>query len=266
MRAVKRRMQAKEIQSPQSVLFQPRISFRGCGHCWRRLERVTQGKLESTDQSGFRGHLSKLGRSRIQVRRAPVGVIGEVVGLAPELEVISFVDGKPLEHGYVPVLQAWLVNGIPHSRLKVEGAGRGRSKVGGELFHRAGLAGWSSETSYDVRRSTENPELTLGTASEAAEIGRADACEIVVGSDAARLSRLKLNRSAKAPSAQQFSGQTRVILEERQIVQIVNDHDVPYVEFGRPPEITRIVSIRDNVAVIRAVVAALRKSVGEIEH
>ena len=64
-----------------------------------------------------------------------------------------------------------LVNGIPHPWLKVERAGRGRSDVGREVFHRAGVAGWSSETSYDGGCSIENPELTLGSASEAAEIG-----------------------------------------------------------------------------------------------
>ena len=72
-------------------------------------------------------------------------------------------------------------------------------------------------------------------------------------------SRLKLHRSAKAPSAEQFSGQSSLTLEERQIVQIVNDHYMPYVEFGRPPEIARIVSIRNNVAVIRAVVLLFEK-------
>src|SRR5258708_39983690 len=67
------------------------------------------------------------------------------------------------------------------------------------------------------------------------------------------------------PSSQQLAAQRGVVFEEWQVVEVVEHQDVAGIEFRRPPQHAYVICVRDNVALVRAVVHALGQRIGHAE-
>src|ERR1700730_12055726 len=146
------------------------------------LEQEFQTNLKVTRIGrGLLGDLSECSsiRSKVQAARltdlCPVGMIDEVVGICGELEPSSFVDVKHLLEIEISVLKAGPVDGVADALLQVEGScrrlgvdGRAIRVCCGEVVVGA-LPGVSGELLLDLRGSVYHPELTLGSATKAAE-------------------------------------------------------------------------------------------------
>src|SRR6267142_2060342 len=78
--------------------------------------------------------------------------------------------------------------------------------------------------------------------------------------------RLELRDAADLPSAQKFAAQTRVVLEERQVVKIVEYKNVSSIELRWPPQHLRVVRVRNDIPLVGAVVHALGQRVRHAEH
>src|SRR6185312_2645801 len=88
---------------------------------------------------------------------------------------------------------------------------------------------------------------------------------VVADADAARRTGLELRDAADLPAAQKLTRQIILIAKQRQLIEEVGDQDMPAVELRRTPEIVGVVGIRDNIALIGAVVHALRERVRRAE-
>ena len=87
-------------------------------------------------------------------------------------------------------------------------------------------------------------------------------CGVIAGArNAARCAGLELGDAADLPSAKQLASPTGLPPEQRQLVEVVEYEDVAGVELGRPPQHLWVVSVRDDVALVRAVIHALRQRV-----
>src|SRR5882672_1941621 len=78
--------------------------------------------------------------------------------------------------------------------------------------------------------------------------------------------RLELRDAADLPSPQKFAAQTRVVLEERQVVKIVEYENVASIELRWPPQHLRVVRVRNDIPLVGAVVHALGQRVRHAEH
>src|SRR6266849_6599187 len=78
--------------------------------------------------------------------------------------------------------------------------------------------------------------------------------------------RLELRDAADLPSPQKFAAQTRVVLEERQVVKIVEYKNVASIELRWPPQHLRVVRVRNDIPLVGAVVHALGQRVRHSEH
>src|SRR5712664_1351875 len=115
----------------------------------------------------------------------------------------------------------------------------------------------------DLGSPVHNPILAVHTASE---IGvQAYASVVIGGGNAARQTRLELRDAADLPSPEGFASETRLLPEERQLVEIVDDHNMAGVELGRAPQHARVVRIGNDVALARPIIHALGESVRDAE-
>src|SRR5690348_15825087 len=55
----------------------------------------------------------------------------------------------------------------------------------------------------------------------------------------------------------------RAVTKERNVIEVVDDQDVAGVEFGWTPKESGVVSIGNDVALVRTIVHALREGVGD---
>src|SRR5439155_22045191 len=94
----------------------------------------------------------------------------------------------------------------------------------------------------------------------------ASAGVVVTHTDAAGQAGLELCQTADLPSAGYFAGQIVLAAEERQVVKAIDHQDVTGIELGRPPEIVRVVSVRDNIALVGTIVFALCQGVGDAKQ
>jgi len=173
------------------------------------LEREAQGKLQVT----LAGFVSDLAEGRLvvsvhaQAANIPVGMVDKVERFSTEFETGLLGDHELLEETDVPVLEAGLIDDIPHTVLRVKCSGGGRREnrlpvgVGTrEVFGRVGVAARSSEATADRGIAVLDPELALATATEAADL--ADMSVIGICSDTAGSSGLKLRDAVNLPATQ----------------------------------------------------------------
>src|SRR6185312_12379447 len=110
---------------------------------------------------------------------------------------------------------------------------------------------------FDVRVADHYPVLACAAAAKAAE--RSNSGEIVPGANAARRARLELGDAADLPSAQQLAPELRLIAEEWQVVDVVDDQNVARVELRWPPQVMSVIGVRDDVSLVRSVVVTRRE-------
>ena len=200
-------------------------------------------------------------------------MIDEVVGISIELEPSSLVDWECLLEIEVPVLISRSVDVVANTFLQIEGACRRLGKdrrairVGcGDVL--VALLPWiPRKLLEDLRSSIHDPELSLGgirTATEAANL--ANASVIIVRSDAARLPCLELRTATELPAANQLSSDRVLIAKERKGVEVIDDRHIASVVLRRAPEVGHVVGVRNDVAIVRTVVQALRPCVADTEH
>src|ERR1051325_1269745 len=191
-------------------------------------------------------------------------MVEDIVGFGAELEANGFGDGDSLKETHVPVLEARLVDEVANA-LVHEGSGCWLSEDRAAIGIRSGkpLTAGAKRTN-DFRRSIHIPVLTV----HAATIVRVKAytCIIDAGSHTARQTGLELRNSADLPAAKGLARQgRRRVAEERKLIKVVDDEYVPSVELGGPPKHARVVSVGDDIALVRTIVHALRKRVGRAE-
>src|SRR5580704_16944508 len=200
-------------------------------------------------------------------------MVDEVVGIGVELEPSSLVDGKFLLQSDIPVLEARPVDAVADALLQIEGAchrlGEDRRAISvgcGEVFV-AALPWIPRKLLQDLRTSVHDPELPLrgiGTATEAADL--ANAGIVVTSSDAARLSCLELRTTTELPATNKLSSERVLIAIERQGVEVIDDCHVASVVLRWAPQVSRVVSVRNDVTIVRTIVHAPRPFVADAEH
>ena len=102
-----------------------------------------------------------------------------------------------------------------------------------------------------------NPELTA--VGHAAVL--ADARIVVAGRNRTRGAGLELRNAAKLPAAKHLACGAVLVFHERQLVDVVDDHDVANIEIRLSPQVMGIVCVGDDVALGGAIVHALGEGV-----
>ncbi len=77
---------------------------------------------------------------------------------------------------------------------------------------------------------------------------------------------MELRDAANLPSAKQPADETRLLAVERKRVEVVDGYDMAGVEFGRAPQHTYIVRVGNDVALVGAVIHALRERICHAEE
>lgn len=211
--------------------------------------------------AALRGNFSEGGACGVEVhaaaaRAAPIRMVQEVEGFSAELESHAFADREGFEDPEVPIVETGLIDDVADV-LCVEGSFRRR----GENRRVEPLAG--AKIAENIRSAVLDPVLAVYAATEVRV--EADAGVVVRGGHAARAAGLSLNEARYFPPAQGLARKAALVAKERQGVHETADEVMAGVELGRPPQKTSVVRIGGNVAVVRAVIHALRQRVGEAE-
>ena len=112
-----------------------------------------------------------------------------------------------------------------------------------------------AERTDDLGIAIDHPVLAFDAAVEVRV--ESHACDVSRLCNAARCAGLELRSSADLPAAQQLAAQSRCIAEKRQTVDVVDHENMACIEFGGSPHCTRVVSVRDDIALVRAVIHTL---------
>ena len=88
---------------------------------------------------------------------------------------------------------------------------------------------------------------------------------ILTAADIGRQATLELSDTAHLPAAQKLSAQAAV-LKERQFIQETGHENMLGVELRWSPQVVRVVGVRDDVALIRAIIRALAQGVSHTKQ
>src|SRR6266849_8177804 len=214
------------------------------------LEIQAEGELQvalaATNATALGEYFPERGTGRVEAdigcaaaaaTAAPIRVVDEVVRLGAELETCFLGNGERLEQPEVPVLVSGLVDQVANA-LGVESSGRRLGKDRGVEPLAVGAEGPD-----DFRSAADDPVLAVLTATE---VGVQAHSGVVRGAcHAAGQASLELCDAGDLPPSQHLAAQRRVVFEEWQVVEVVEDEDVTSVEFRRAPQHAYVICVRD---------------------
>src|SRR5262249_50418671 len=156
------------------------------------------------------------------------------------------------------------VNHAAHVLRQIEGARSGwredRRSVG--ILGREPLAA-CAESSNNLGIAVNDPVLAIDAASPVDVLSHTGV--VACAGYSAGQSGLELGNAADLPASEGFAREIALPAEEGQIVEIEDLHHVPRIELRGSPKVVRVVGVGDHVALVRAVIHALRERIVQAE-